>query len=236
MTRHELKDQVQHDHFTDTVSGALSYAASHRQKLIRWGVLALAVLALVGAAFWYASYRNSVRQQDLETAFETVDAPVGAANPANPAAKTFATQDAKTKASIKALSQVVAKDGGTPQGLTAQYYLGTLKAQSGDARGAESDLNAVANSGNECAPLAKIALAQFYAGESKLSQAQTLLRDLANHPSALVSKAQAQILLARLEENTNPQDAKKILQSLKGPKQDPAVSRAVDEMSAQLTK
>jgi lipopolysaccharide biosynthesis regulator YciM len=131
---------------------------------------------------------------------------------------------------------VVAKDGRSRQGLTAQYYLGTLKAQSGDARGAESDLNAVVNSSNECAPLAKIALAQLYAGENKLSQAQTLLRGLVNKPSALVSKAQAQILLAHLEETTNPQDAKKILQSLKGPTQDPAVSRAVDQMSAQITK
>ena len=94
----------------------------------------------------------------------------------------------------------------------------------------------MANSSNECAPLAKIALAQLYAGENKISQAQTLLREMINKPSDLVSKAQAQILLAHMEESTNPQEAKKILQSLKTPTQDPAVSRAVEQMSAQLTK
>lgn len=236
MTRHELKEQVQHDQFTDIVSHAVNYASAHREKLIRWGLLGLAVLVVIGAAMWYSSYRDSQRQQDLQAAFQVLDTPVGPANPANPSAQTFATQDAKTKASMKALSDVIAKDGGTRQGMTAQYYRGTLKAQSGDSRGAESDLNGVANSSNECAPLAKIALAQLYAGENKLPQAQTLLREMINKPSDLVSKAQAQILLARLEETTNPQDAKKILQSLKTPTQDPAVSRAVEQLSAQLAK
>lgn len=236
MTRHELKEQVQHDQFTDAVSAALNYATSHREKLIRWAIVGLAILAVAGAVFWYMSYQNSIRDRDLDAAFEVLDATVGPANPANPSARTYDTQDAKTKASIKALSDVVAKDGGTRQGLTAQYYLGTLKAQSGDARSAEADLHKVADSGNDCAPLAKIALAQLYAAENKTSQAQELLRQLVNKPTALVSKAQAQILLAHLEETTNPQDAKKILQSLKSPTQDPAVSRAVEQMSTQLTK
>lgn len=137
---------------------------------------------------------------------------------------------------MKALGNVVSKDGGTRQGLFAQYYLGTLKAQNQDPKGAEADLRQVADSSSECAPLAKIALAQLYAGENRVSEAQSLLRELVNKPTDLVSKAQAQILLARLEEGSNPQEAKKILQSLKSPNQDPAVARAVDQISAQLTK
>lgn len=236
MTRHELKDQVQHDKFTDSVSGALGYAASHREQLIRWGIIAVLVLAAIGGIAWYESYQNSLRQQDLEAALEVADTPVGPANPSDPTVKTFATQDAKTKASMKALSAVLSKDGGTRQGLTAQYYLGTLKAQSGDQRGAEADLTTVSNSNSECAPLAKIALAELYAGQNKGSQAQGLLRRLIDKPTDLVSKAQATILLAHLEETTNPQDARKLLQSLKSPTEDPAVSRAVEQMSAQLTK
>ncbi len=134
---------------------------------------------------------------------------------------------------MKAFADVVAKDSGSRQGLTAQYYLGTMKAQSGDTKGAEADLNAVANSSNPCAPLAKIALAQLYESENRVPEAQALLREMINKPTDLVSKAQAQILLARLDETTNPQEAKKILQSLKSPNQDPAVSRAVDEISSQ---
>ncbi len=233
MTRHELKDQLQHDHFTDAVSDVVGFTQAHRQQVIRWIIAAIVVLVIAGAAFWYASYRRSVRQQDLQSAFDVLEAPVA---PPNPSAKSFPTDEAKRQASIKALSSVVAKDGGSREGLIAQYYRGTLEAQNGDPKGAEADLKPVANSSNECAPLAKIALAQLYTAQNRVSEAQTLLREMVNKPSDLVSKAQAQILLARLDQTANPQEAKRIVQSLKTPNQDPAVARAADEISSQLSK
>lgn len=233
MTRHELKEQLQHDHFTDAVSDVVNYALSNRQALLLWAIAVVVVLALAGGAFWYSSYRNSVHQRDLQAAFEVLEVPVG---PANAFSRTYLTQDAKQQASIKALSDVFAKDGGSRQGLIAQYYLGTLKAQKNDTKGAESDLRAVAGSKSECAVLAKIGLAQLYASQSRTSEAQALLSEIVNKPADLVSKAQAQILLAQLDETSNPKEAKKILQSLKTPNQAPAVSRAADQLSAQLTK
>lgn len=174
-----------------------------------------------------------MRQQDLQAAFNVLETPVG---PSSQFAKSFPTQDAKLQASIKALSDVVAKDGGTREGLIAQYYLGTLKVQKQDNKGAESDLRAVAGSGSECAPLAKLALAQLLASENRLPEAQALLRGIVNKPTDLVSKAQAQVLLARLDATSNPKEAKAILHSLQTRNQDPAVTRAVDQLSAQLTK
>ena len=234
MTRQELKEQVEHDQFTDAITGAVDYARAHREQLIRWAGIAIAVLVVAGLVFWYLSYKNSERQQDLQNAFQVLEAPVGPANPATPWAKSFLTQDAKTKASIKAFSDVVAKDGGSRQGLIAQYYRGTLEAQNGSNSAAESDLNAVANTSSECAPLAKIALAQVYAGENKIAQARGLLQEIVNKPTDLVSKAQAQILLARLDETTNPQQAQKLLNSLRTPNQDPAVTRALDQNSSHM--
>ncbi len=234
MTRHELKEQLQHDRFTDVVSDVVGYAVSHREKVIRSVVAAAVILAIAGGAIWYSAYRNSVRQQDLQTAFDVLEAPVGPPSPAG--VKTFPTQAAKTQASIKALETVVSKDGGTRQGLYAEYYLGTLKAQNGDSKGAESDLRQVADSSSECAPLAKIALAQLYAGENRITEARSLLRGLIDKPADLISKGQAQVLLAHLDATANPQQAAKILQSLKTSNPDPAVTRAADQLSAQLTK
>ena len=110
MTRHELKDQLQHDEFTDSVSGALGYASSHRKAIIQWSVIAGIVAVAIAAIIWYNSYRKSIRQADLQAAFTVLDAQVGSHNDY---VKTFATQDEKLAASIKALSDVVAKDGGT---------------------------------------------------------------------------------------------------------------------------
>jgi hypothetical protein len=233
LTRHELKDQLQHDQFTDSVSTALNYASSHKQRLIQWGIVAAAAVIIIVGAAWFNSYRRSVRQKDLQAAFTVLDAQVG---PPNEYMKTFLTAEAKQQASMKALSEVVAKDGGSREGYLAQYYLGTLKAQKGDAKGAESDLRAAATSSTDSAALAKIALAQLYIASKRNSEAQDLLRSLVNKPTDLVSKAQAQLLLAQLEETINPQQAKRILQSLKTPNESPAVSRAADQVSAQLAK
>ena len=233
MTRHELKESLQHDQFTDTVSNVVNYALADRQRLIRWAVILGAVLVIAGAAIWYSSYRRSVRQQDLEAVFAVLNTPVGTTETAG---KSFPTQEAKTKASIKALADVVAKDGGTREGLIAQYYLGTLKAQNNDPKGAESDLNTVANASSECAPLAKIALAQIYTSQNKTAEAQKLLREIINKPTDLVSKTQAQVLLAQLLETSNPQEAKKIVQSLRTPNQSPAVTRALGQISSQIAQ
>jgi len=233
LTRHELKEQLQHDQFTDAVSHVLSYTTENRQRVIRLSIIVVAVLAIAGGLYWYSSYRRSVREADLQAAFDVLDAQVG---PANDYAKTFPTQDAKDQASVKALSDVIAKDGGSREGLIAQYYLGTLKAQKGDAAGADADLSKVADSSSDVRSLAKIALASLYMGEKKTTEAQKLLQSMIDKPTDLVSKAQAQVLLARLDAATSPQESKVLLQALKTPQQRPAVTRAASEVESQLAQ
>ncbi len=233
MTRHELKEQLEHDQFTETISGFVEYASTHRQELIRWVAIAVIVLVVAGGSFWYVRHRNSVREQDLNNAFAIADRPVG---PAAPGVASFPNQAAKDQALLKAFSDVVAKDGGSKQGLIAEYYLGALKAKNGNVKGAEANLSHVADSSSQVAPLAKIALAQLYAGDNKLPQAQTLLQSLVNKPSDLVSRAQAQILLAHLDEASNPQRAKQLLQSVSKETKDPVVDRVVQQLSSQMSK
>jgi predicted negative regulator of RcsB-dependent stress response len=234
LTRHELKEQLQHDQFTDAVSGAVGYAASHRQTFIRGGAALAIVLALCSGAYWYFSHQRSLRQEDLATALAVVDTPVG---PANDNGRSFPTEDARDAAALKALSGFVGKNAGSREGLIAQYYLGTLKARKNDTKGAEGDLSAVAHSSNDCAPLAKIALAQLYMNQKKTAEAQALLRSIVNDPTGLVSKAQAQVLLAQLESSVNPKEAKSALQAIDNTdRQRPAVSRAAEQLSSQLSK
>lgn len=229
MTRHELKEQLQHDVFAENVSGVISYASSHREKLTRWVIVAGVVLILAGLAFWYSGFRREQRRDDLQAAFAVYETPVGAAA----VGKTFPTQDEKNKASLKAFSEVAAKYTSDEEGRIARYYIGTLKAQTGDAKAAEADLRAVASEGGKPSALAKIALSQLLSGQNRQSEAQGLLREVVNKPTDLVSKSQAQLLLAQSLESTNPAEAKKLLQSLKGPNQSPAVARAVEQLASQ---
>ncbi len=233
MTRHELKEQVQHDAFSDSVGKVVLYSTTHRDTLIRWGSAVVLIAAIIIGAIAYSNHRKGVREQDLAAAFTVISAPVGAEAPQF--GTSFPTEAARREASIKALASVVAKDQGTNEGLMAQYYLGALKTQT-DPKGAESDLKTVADSSNEISALAKIALAQLYAGENRLPEAQQLLQSLSNKPTSLVSKEQAEILRAQLDAATNPQQAKQILQLLQNQKQDPAISRAASEVAAQVTR
>ncbi len=234
MTRHELKDQLQHDQFTDTVSSVVSYSASHRQTIIKYSIIGAIALVIVVLAIWFSSYRASIRQADLQSAFNVLDVPVGSTP--GTSGKSFATQDEKTNAAEKAFGEIVAKDGGSHEGQIAQYYLGALKAQTGDSKGAEADLSTVAKSNGDVGSLAKIALAQLYLGQKKTAQAENLLRDVVNKPTSLVSKSQAQILLAQMLNTTNPRESKKILQSVRAQNPSPAVTRAIDQVSSQEAK
>lgn len=234
MTRHELKEQLQHDQFTDAVSNALGYATSHRQTFVTGGIALVIAAALAGGAYWYYAHQRSIRQQDLGAALSVAEAPIG---PANDYAKTFLTEEARQAAARKALAGVVQKYPGSKEGLIAQYYRGTLEAQANDAKSAEQDLRTVSDSTSEFAPLARIALAQLYMGEKKTAEAQSLLRAIVNAPGELVSKPQAQILLAQLNQSLNPAESKALLKSIdKSDQARPAVSRAADQLSSQLAK
>jgi hypothetical protein len=231
LTRHDLKEQLQHDELTDAVSTALSYTQSHRQQFIRWGVIAAAVLVLAGGIWAFLSYQKTQRENDLSAAMSIVNAQVG---PPNDFLKTFPTQDAKDAAAIKALSDVAAKDGSSDEGMIALYTLATFKAKK-DQNSSIPDFQRVAESGTTVAPLAKIALAQLYIGQNKTAQAQDLLRSIINKPTDLVSKAQAQILLAQTEAAVNPVDSKATLKMISPEDQKrQAVSRAAESVSAQL--
>jgi hypothetical protein len=234
LTRHELKDQLQHDRFTDTVSGFLSYADSHRQTVIRATVAVVILAILGGGVWWYVAKQRANRRQDLSSAMSIRDAQVGGTSDY---AKTYPTEDAKQAAWLAALSGIIGKYPGSREGLIAQYYRGTARAQKGDVPSAESDLKAVAGSGSSVAPLAKMALVNLYLGEKKGVEAQTLLQELIKDPSPLVSKAQALIFEAQVDEATKPQAAKDALKSISAAEeQRAAVKRAAEQISSQLAK
>lgn len=231
MTRHDLKEQLQHDQFTDAVSGVVSFAQTNRSQVTRWVAIGAGLLVVAVAVWGFLNYQKSQRQQDLAGAMAVANANVG---PAGDFGKTYPTEDAKNDAATKAFQSVVEKDGNSNEGMIALYYLATLKAKK-DQNSAEGDFKRVADSSAEVAPLAKIALAQLYLGENKTAQAQDTLRSIINSPTDLVSKAQAQVLLAQTEATANPQDSKSTLKMISADDQKrPAVAKAAEAVSAAL--
>ena len=172
--------------------------------------IALAILLIAGAIFYYRNSQHSVREQVLGEAIALANAPVGTAAPAG--GPSFPTEAAKNDAVTKAFNKIVSDYGGSEEGYVAEYYLAGMAADAGKTDEARKKYQDVADhAGANSASLAKLALAQIDAGENRGSEAATLLKDLMDHPTDLVSKAQATIAYAKAIGPSQPAEARKLL-------------------------
>lgn len=210
LTRKELKS----DRFALEVQHSVEYVSEHRKQLIRWGGLGLVVIVLAVAFFIYRSYQHSARQAALREALQISNAGVGPET--NPGVKTYPTAEDRSKATVKAFSDIAAKYSGTDEGVIAQFSLAVNASDDGKTAEAERRFKEVADSGNaEYSSLAKLSLAQLYASEGKTADGAKLLQSVIDHPTILVSKEQATIAKAQLVMKSDPAEARKLLEPLR---------------------
>jgi hypothetical protein len=236
LTRHELKE-LQQDQFATKVVDAVGFVSSHRSMAIRWTLIALAVVLLVGGGYRFYTQKRAERQADLREAFDTLEGSAGAQ--ASPYTKNFSSVDERDAASLKAFSQVAAKYSGSKEGYLAQYYVAVLRNSKGDTDAAISILREVAGCRYSVAALAKVALANLLMGEGKYPEAEQILRSLVDKPTDLVSKKAAQVLLARVIGKHDPKAARELLSSIEAGKRDPehpAVVRAIQIVQGELNQ
>jgi len=236
LTRHELKE-LQQDQFATKVVDAVGFVSTHRSMAIRWTLIALAVVLLVGGGYRFYTQKRAERQADLREAFDTLEGSAGAQ--ANPYTKNFSSVDERDAASLKAFSQVAAKYSGSKEGYLAQYYVAILRNSKGDTDAAISILREVAGCRYSVATLAKVALANLLAGQGKYPEAEQILRSLVDKPTDLVSKKSAQVLLARLIGKHDPKAARALLSSIEAGKRDPehpAIVRAIQIVGGELNQ
>lgn len=210
ITRKELKT----DRFAVEVEHTVDFVTEHRRELVIYGSIAVAVAVISIGAYFYLRHQLAVREQALADAVLIQESPVGPPNPSSPLS--FATEDAKREAAVKAFSGVAAKYAGSNEAATAKYYLGAIAADQGNMPEAEKRLKEAAAEGdNNYASLAQFSLAEVYAAEGRAADAEKILRALMDRPTVLVSKEQATIALARVIAPTKPAEAKKLLEPLR---------------------
>ena len=230
LTRKELKSDkfaLEVEHIVETVS-------EHRDVVMRYGAIALAVVAIALGTYYYRGHQRDVREQKLHVALRIQDANIGAPQvPGNESMLSFPTAAAKQAALVKAFSDLAKNDSGTEEGTIAEYYLGTNAADRGESSNAEKYLQNVADSGYaNYASVAKLALAQIYASHGKLADAEKLIRSVIDKPTDFVSKDGATIALAELIAPTRPEEARKLLEPLRSSRS--AISRAALSALANL--
>jgi predicted negative regulator of RcsB-dependent stress response len=229
LTRKEMKS----DKFALEVQHSVEYVSGHRQQMIRWGAPAVALVLIIAAVYYYRNYQHSARQEALHQAMRIQNANVG---PSNDNVIVFPTAEARRAAVLKAWRDLASKYPGTEEGSIAEFLLGTNASDDGNLAEAEKHFKASINSTNGAnAALAKLALAQVYAGEGRLNEGVALVQSLVDHPTVLVSKETATLALADLLKNTDPQRAKKLVEPLRTSTR-AAVSRAAISLDADLSR
>ena len=91
----------------------------------------------------------------------------------------------------------------------------------------------VESADDDLASQAALSLAVVYADSGRIEEGDQLLRDLIDNPTYLVSSEQATIALADLLIDSRPEEARQLLEPLRGER--PAVSRAALTVLGQLS-
>ncbi len=210
ITRKELKT----DKFALEVEHGLTFFEEHQKDMVRYGGIALGVVALVLVFNIYSRHQHSAREAALGRAIQIQETGVGPA--AAGGASPFPTQQVKDDVAIKAFTEISTKYPGSDEGEIAQYWIGSIRSDQGDLAGAAKSFQEVAQKGDDrYASLAKLSLSQVYFAQGKLEEGRKVLEDLIAHPTLFVSKDQASIALARALIATKPEEARKILEPLR---------------------
>jgi predicted negative regulator of RcsB-dependent stress response len=228
ITRKELLKQ---DKFTVEVGHTVDFFSLHRKEVVRFGGIALAGILIVAGVVYYRSSQLSVREQVLGEAIALAGAPVGQAPPGG--GPSFPTTQAKDAAVTKAFTRLASDYSGAEEAYVAEYYLAAKATDAGKLDDARKKYQDVADhAGANYASLAKLALSQIDLAQNRNGEAETLLKDLMDHPTDLVSKAQATISYAKAIAPKKPDEARKLLLQIEAEKSDasPVAVAALGEL------
>ncbi len=198
--RHQLKQ----DRFAETTKDTISWAVEHRSKLITGLIVAGSVLVVVIGGWYLWQSRSQKADAALASAMQAYDAEIRPANaPAIPNLLTFTSAQERARVAHDGFQKVADQYGHTKSGHIARYMAAVTLVDLGDLPGAEKELKAVADSGDQdLASLAKLALAGVYRSSNRNNDALALYKGLVDHPTRSVSKSFAELQLGEFYEST----------------------------------
>ena len=214
MSSHLNRKELKKDPLVAAEIGVEHFVGSHK-SLVKQVVIAAVVLLVIGGGYYiFTSRAASARQEALREARRSLTAVIG--TKATPPNLSFATKEEQEKAVTAAFTKLGDQYPGTTEGSIARMYLASQALDRGEVDKAVALYRQVVdNAPKEFESSAKLALAQVIWGQGKTDEAKKLLEGLIANPTAFVSADQASLTLARLELQSNPEDARKLLDKLR---------------------
>ncbi len=130
LTRKQIREDIRHDEVQTVVSSTYETIQSHMKLAIGLGVGLVVIGIIVAAARAYLTHRDEASALELAQAIKIHAAPIAdeAAQPDDPKAPSFATDDARRARAREAMEAV----GGGPAQDVASLYLADLALAEGD--------------------------------------------------------------------------------------------------------
>jgi len=228
-----LRKELKTDDLAVATGHALEYVAEHKTDYTRYGIIAAVVLLAIAAGVWYFQNQAENRRLALSEVLAIREGTIGA-EPVNGAVKAYATEADKEKAFDEATGRLITQYSGSEEAAIAEYYRGVAKGDKGDLAAARKAFEAVANSSTGFAYMGKYSLAGLHMAEGRPADAAKLLREVVAKPSPLVSKDQATLDLARALKDSDPAEARKLLEPLRGGRG--SVARTAVQLLAETEK
>jgi tetratricopeptide (TPR) repeat protein len=208
------RKHLKEDRFAEEVGHSVEYVAHHRKQVILWIVGVVVLVIAVAGYFRYTQQREIEARRAFQDAMnlfngqvETVDPQVGVV--------TFATNIEKNAKVTEAFEALAKNYPSRFEGAAAQYYLALNDIDQGRREEGEKRLRSAINERNaEAAALARLALANLLKAEDKKDEARELYQYLIDHPTNLVPAPRAQLALAELLIESDPEKAREILVAL----------------------
>ena len=215
--RAEVRHQLKEDRFREFTAEQAHWASEHRGNLIKAGIAAAVVLALLIGGWLYFNHRDELASAELSKAVRTYNSPIRpAGSPEQPGFESYTSIAERATKAHEKFEAIATQYPHTKSADFARYFSGLSAVDMGDNAGAERSLKQTADaSNNDLSALAKMALASIYRNTSRDPQAIELYKQLTDKPSMTVSKEAAQMELASLyagEQKTA--DARKIYEQL----------------------
>jgi len=214
------RQQLKQDKFAETAKETVSWAVEHQRTLVFVSIAAVVAVVVLAGGWIYYSQRDQAASAEIGAALRIYGAPLRSPNAPKPDYLSFTSEKERAESARKAFQQIEDKYPHTRAAEMARYFVGVTALEMGDTASAERVLGQVADSrATELAALGKLALASVYRAENKDAEAIKLYQELVAHPAVTVPKSTAQLELASLYQQKQPEEATKIYQQIQ--KDDP---------------
>ena len=228
------RQQLKQDKFAETVAEQVSWAVEHQKTLATVGIVAIIAVVIAAGGWIYYNQRDQAAAAEIGAALRVYDAPLRPVSAPKADYTTFSSAKERAEAARKAFQQVQEKYPHTRAAEIARYFVGITSLDMGDTTSAEKTLREVADShSGELSALGKFALASVYRAENKDADAIKLYQELVAHPASTVPKTTAQLELASLYQQKQPDEAARLYQQIqKDNPNSPAAQAAASRLAS----